>query len=136
MSLERSQELANEMVIVKITHEATGTGSLEQEFRDAQLHISIKSETHDQSAMMHVIKRKPELTRGCMRSITSWPKNGKQVVIVEWHKEGMSWVSSKRGKGRPSGIVLYWKSWRPSREDGPLELRRCLCLYLELMKVI
>ncbi|CAL5356873.1 unnamed protein product [Camellia sinensis] len=62
-------------------------------------------------------------------------KGTKQFLEVESQREGMSWVESASQGGRPSGMVLKRKSGKPSRELGPLDLRRRLWLYSVLTKI-
>ncbi|KAI8025442.1 hypothetical protein LOK49_LG02G03043 [Camellia lanceoleosa] len=63
-------------------------------------------------------------------------KGTKQFLEVESQREGMSWVESASEGGRPSGMVSKRKSGKPSRELGPLDLRRRLWLYSVLTKVM
>ncbi|CAI9763872.1 unnamed protein product [Fraxinus pennsylvanica] len=53
-------------------------------------------------------------------------KGAKQVLVVDSHKVGISYVASDIG--RPTRIVSNLKDLRPLSESGPLDLRRCLWL--------
>lgn len=51
-------------------------------------------------------------------------KGSREFFLVESHKARMHWVASMSVGGRPSGMASKWKSERPLRASGPLDLRR------------
>ncbi len=58
-------------------------------------------------------------------SFTRKSENGvKKFFIAESQREGMSWVAFESDGGRPSGMVLNWKSGKPSKELGPQDFRK------------
>jgi len=63
-------------------------------------------------------------------------KWGRQVLLVDSQREGISWVTSTSYSGRPSGMVSKRNEGRPLREEAPLDLRRRLWLYSVLTKVM
>lgn len=69
-------------------------------------------------------------------SAISFRRGSRQCFLVESQRDGMSCAESVSVGGRPSGIAAKRKPGKPSRDLGPLDLRRRLWLYSVFTKVM